>query len=450
LAGKTVIDTNNYYWERDGRIPALEDKRPEVRKAAIAALGGLAAKPAIPALLKASLDKAVRFEAIAALTQVPDLRALDAYLEGLGGKNATLRDACRKAVAALSAAALPLIESKMESTLLSNDVVVELQRIYNKPVAVTEWMILGSFPNPCPEPFAADAPAMDREFKDTQGRPIRWKKAKISNEQGMVDLGNQMAIRDESTAYALTELQSPAERAVEFVAGSDDTMTVWLNGKKLFEDLNNHGWKWDAYHFRGTLQAGRNLILVKCANTGGGWQFSLAYPAPRTGRLFEAKPVKLDPKTYAEFAKKTPGDAARGRALFADTKGVACIKCHKINGEGGDVGPDMTGVGLKYGRDHFIESVLYPSAKILDGYKQTMVLTKSGVVTAGRFMGETAEELLLMDAEGKRHALKKSEIDQRKESELSLMPEGLNTGLSLQDFADIVAYLETLKEPPKK
>jgi len=57
---------------------------------------------------------------------------------------------------ALSTAALPLIESKMEATLLSNDVVVELQRLYNKPVAVTDWMILGSFPNPCPEPFPAE------------------------------------------------------------------------------------------------------------------------------------------------------------------------------------------------------------------------------------------------------------------------------------------------------
>jgi len=46
--------------------------------------------------------------------------------------------------------------------------------------------------------------------------------------------------------------------------------------------------------------------------------------------------------------------------------------------------------------------------------------------------------------------VRKPEIDQRKESELSLMPEGLNTGLSLQDFADIVSYLESLKEAPKK
>jgi putative membrane-bound dehydrogenase-like protein len=431
-------------------IPMLEDARLDVRKAAIAALGTLAAKPAIPALLKAFLDKATRFEAISALAQTPDLRALDAYLEGLGGKNATVRDQCRKAVAAISTAALPAIEAKMEATLLSNDAVLELQRLYNKPVAITDWMIVGSFANPCPEPFPVDAPATVREFKDPQGRPVAWKKAKISNDQGMVNLRNQMTILDDSTAYAATELESPSERTVEFLGGSDDTMTVWLNGKKIFEDLGNHGWKADAYHFRGTLRTGKNQILVKCSNAGGGWEFSLAYPAPRSGRLFEAKPQKLDPKAYAEFAKKSAGDAARGRTLFVDPKGVACIKCHKVGGEGGEVGPDLTGVGVKYGKDHFIESVLYPSAKILDGYKQTMVLTKSGVVLAGRFLGETAEELTLMDAEGKRHAVRKPEIEQRKESELSLMPEGLNTGLSLQDFADIVTYLESLKEPPKK
>ena len=284
---------------------------------------------------------------------------------------------------------------------------------------------------------------MDREFKDAQGRPIQWKKAKISNAQGMVNLGNQMSIRDDSTAYAVAELDSPAERTVEFVAGSDDTMTVWLNGKKIFEDLNNHGWKWDAYRFRGTLKAGRNVVLVKCANVGGGWEFSLAYPTPQSGRLFDAKPQKLDPKAYAEFARKTPGDAARGRALFADPKGVACIKCHKVAGEGGDVGPDLTGVGVKYGRDHFVESVLYPSAKILDGYKQTMVLTKGGVVLAGRFMGETPEELNLMDAEGKRHAVRKADIDQRKESDLSLMPEGLVDTLSEEEILDLIAYVRS-------
>ncbi len=427
-------------------MKALEDARLDVRKAALGALGGLASKSAIPALLKSSLDKATRFEAIAALAATPDLRALDAFLEGLGSRNATLRESCRKAVAVLGPAALPAIEAQMEAASLSNEVVTELQRIYNKPTAISEWMILGSFANPCPEPFPADAPAMESEFKDAAGKAVRWKPAKVSGEHGMVDLGRQMTIQSDATVYATTTLESASDREVEFVAGSDDTLTVWLNGKKLFEDLNNHGWKWDAYHFRGTLKAGRNVILVKCANSGGGWQFSLAVPAARQGRLFEAKPQKLDPKVYAAFARKNAGDAARGRALFADLKGIACIKCHKLEGQGGEVGPDLTGVGGKYGKDHFIEAILAPSAKILDGYKLTKILTKSGDVKAGRFLGETGDEIVLMDAEGKKLPVRKADVEQRAESELSLMPEGLNTGLSLQDFADLVGFLESLKK----
>jgi hypothetical protein len=48
----------------------------------------------------------------------------------------------------------------------------------------------------------------------------------------MVNLRNQMSIVDDATAYAVTELEAPAERAVEFVAGSDDSLTVWLNARR--------------------------------------------------------------------------------------------------------------------------------------------------------------------------------------------------------------------------
>ena len=432
-------------------VRMVEDERVELRRAAIASLGAVGGAAAVGPLLKAYLDKETRFEAIAALANVPDLRALDAYLEGLGGKNATVRDACRKAVAAVAGPALPLLEQRLDRQELSGDLIGELQRLYNKPVPVVEWRILGAFKQPCAEPFPVDAmPPADAEYRDGKGQPIRWKRAKSAADTGRVNLREQMTIQDDCNAYAVTELESASERDVEFVFGSDDWITLWLNGKKIFEDTGNHGWKADAFRARGRLVAGKNLLVVKCGNAGGGWEFSVSYPAPRKGKLFEAAAKKLDPKAYAEFARKTAGDAARGRALFADAKGVACIKCHRLGGEGGEVGPDLAGVGIKYGRDHFVESILYPSVKILDGYKQTVVLTKSGDVKSGRFLGETADELTLMDAEGKRLAFRKGDLEGRKEAELSMMPDGLNAGLSLQDFADLVAFLESLKEPPKK
>src|SRR5262245_31886653 len=88
--------------------------------------------------------------------------------------------------------------------------------------------------------------------------------------------------------------------------------------------------------------------------------------------LYENLPAKLDPVAYREFALDKPGKPASGRRLFADLKGVACINCHSVAGEGGKVGPDLAGIAAKYPRDELIRSVLEPSNRIADGYQMTI------------------------------------------------------------------------------
>lgn len=168
--------------------------------------------------------------------------------------------------------------------------------------------------------------------------------------------------------------------------------------------------------------------------------------APRTSAIFRARAVTADPKAHMEFALKNAGEVERGRALFSDLKGVSCIKCHRVGALGGDLGPDLSGVGAQFSRLDLAESVLYPGRKIREGYQQTMVRTKDGRVLAGLVKGETADELVLQDAEAQRHTIRKADIEQRKLSELSLMPDGLQTALSMQDFADLIAFLESLRE----
>ena len=70
-----------------------------------------------------------------------------------------------------------------------------------------------------------------------------------------------------------------------------------------------------------------------------------------------------------------------------------------------------------------------------DGYQAVVILTMQGQVHTGLVRGETAEKLTLQDAEGRTHVIAKADIDERKPSGVSLMPDGLNTGLTLQDFA---------------
>jgi putative heme-binding domain-containing protein len=168
----------------------------------------------------------------------------------------------------------------------------------------------------------------------------------------------------------------------------------------------------------------------------------------RKSRLFEAKAKRLEPADYLDFALKHNGDAARGRKIFHDLSGVACIKCHRVSGEGTDVGPDLTTVGTQFGRAEIAESVLYPSKAIREGYQRVEVETKNEETFEGMVKAETNDELTLRDATGNNRRVAKSEIKDRRNSQFSLMPEGLEAGMTPQDFADLVAYLGSLKGSP--
>jgi putative heme-binding domain-containing protein len=207
---------------------------------------------------------------------------------------------------------------------------------------------------------------------------------------------------------------------------------------------------------KATLKAGKNLLVVRCGNAGGGWQFSAAVAGERAGKLFETKPAAApsDRPTrdaYGAFAVSHPGDPAKGKAVFMNVQTAGCIKCHQLSPtEGGIVGPSLAGVGGKYNKAQLIESILYPSKQILDGYQQTEVRTKDGDVVAGVVKAETDADVTLYDASAQKIVVKKSEIKSRKVSQLSVMPEGLEQALSQQEFTDVVAFLESLKEQPAK
>src|SRR5262249_20788645 len=148
------------------------------------------------------------FDAITALAQMPDVRAADAYFEGMASKNAKQRDDCTKAIATLSKAALPAVEARLAAKpALPAHVVLQFQKVHNSGA----------------------------------------------------------------------------------------------------EDKNN----------------------------------------PLSG--VAAKEIRVEDFAAATINEK--GNAQRGRQIFLDAKGAACIKCHRVGKEGGEVGPDLSGIGLKYNRN---------------------------------------------------------------------------------------------------
>jgi putative heme-binding domain-containing protein len=423
-----------------------DNARPvEVRRAAAESLAASRSNDAVGPLLKAYADESVRRDVTLALANIPDVRALDAYLEGLGSKDGTLRQQCRTALKQISGQALPLVEAKLDKQTFSTQVMSDLQGVFTAQQPIREWKILGPWPSDAGDPFplqAFDAPAPG-PVKAPGDRELRWRTVRARGPDGVVDLGSE----GHSEAYAYAELKADVERHVEFRVGSDDRLTLYVNGQKIHEDLNDGGWSPDEATVPATFKPGRNVILAKVGNTGGGWMFSVAVSGERKGKLFEYNTKSLDPAAYAQFATTHPGDAKRGDAIFHNLQGVACAKCHQVNGQGGEAGPALTSVGAKYDRAKLVESVLYPSKQIFDGYQQTLIRTKDGNTYAGSVRGETQDELTLLDAENRKTVIKKASIDRRKVSELSLMPEGLHTGLKPQEFADLIAYLQSLKEP---
>lgn len=147
-----------------------------------------------------------------------------------------------------------------------------------------------------------------------------------------------------------------------------------------------------------------------------------------------------------EFALKKEGDADRGRALFENLDRLACVRCHSVDGSASKPGPDLAAAGDKFGRRELIEAVLYPSRTIAVGYSTLLVATKDGELHVGILKDRPNGAVDLMEADGKRHHYADSVIASERFSDVSLMPENLEAPLSLQEFADLVEYLVSLKQ----
>ncbi|MDB6134363.1 MAG: putative glucose/L-sorbosone dehydrogenase, distantly related to bacterial beta-galactosidase [Verrucomicrobiales bacterium] len=156
-----------------------------------------------------------------------------------------------------------------------------------------------------------------------------------------------------------------------------------------------------------------------------------------------------DKAPYAAFAARHGGDAANGRALFSDLTRTACGQCHTVDGSGSKAGPDLSGIGDKFGRADLIKSVLEPSFTIAVGYGTTVLKRKSGAVVAGVIRQATADWLELMGADGLTVRVPVDDIATRGELERSLMPEGQQAAMSPADFSDLIAYMGSLKRPPE-
>lgn len=172
-------------------------------------------------------------------------------------------------------------------------------------------------------------------------------------------------------------------------------------------------------------------------------------PAPISpGPLLAGRARAIGVDEYRDHARRNRGDPARGYALFRSPAGSMCIRCHLVNGAGANVGPDLSDVAVKYGKDELITSVLEPSRRIAEGYRTAFFELDDGRMVFGQIKSETAQAVTLFDTRGEIATIDTRSIARRGSSDTSVMPDGLASTLSLTEFSDLVAYLMTLRGSP--
>lgn len=136
------------------------------------------------------------------------------------------------------------------------------------------------------------------------------------------------------------------------------------------------------------------------------------------------------------------GSADRGSLVFEKAQ---CVKCHKYGARGEGIGPDLTSVSRRFQRKEILESVLYPSQVISDQYGSKTVVTNDGLTYAG-IVGAAGEgSIVVLQSNGEKKVLAEAEIAEIAPNPKSAMPEGLFNDLTLEEIADLMAYLS---EPP--
>ena len=140
-----------------------------------------------------------------------------------------------------------------------------------------------------------------------------------------------------------------------------------------------------------------------------------------------------------------PGDAARGKELFFKPQGTQCAVCHKAGGQGGDVGPDLTGVGKRLSKRQILESLLDPSKDIDPRFAAYAVETEDGRKLTGLLVSKDDKALVVRDNQGKDIRVPLNQVASQTPSRKSLMPDQLLRDLTADQAADLLAYLESLK-----
>src|SRR5262249_27360602 len=153
--------------------------------------------------------------------------------------------------------------------------------------------------------------------------------------------------------------------------------------------------------FAGELAKGDNRLLVQVGASGAAAEFNLT---------FRRKSATAAHEKLTQAALTRNGDVERGRKVFFNAEKSLCVKWPRVGDQGEKSGPDLTGIGARFGRVYLIESILDPNRTVVAGFATQRIELKDGRVFTGVKAAETDATLTLVDQEIKKHELKKADI----------------------------------------
>jgi putative heme-binding domain-containing protein len=160
------------------------------------------------------------------------------------------------------------------------------------------------------------------------------------------------------------------------------------------------------------------------------------------GKPFQRNRPSVKDLDAWERRLEEPADAEAGRRVFFHTKLAACSRCHRVEGRGHEIGPDLSTVGNNEPR-RILESILQPSAVVAPHYQTWQIVTADGKTHQGMLVGTHLDEYTYLDAKGSLFKLNTRNIVESQPVPTSIMPDGLADLLTDQELRDLLAYLKS-------
>ncbi|MBI1914303.1 MAG: HEAT repeat domain-containing protein [Planctomycetes bacterium] len=431
----------------------LVDRDAGVRRAAAAAAGRLNVRLAAGVLLRLArdADADTRRASLESLRLLKEPRVVPLAVAALGDE--TTRHAALLCIADLggpaqaeavvdlaqrdpSAAVLPLVLRLLTDWAGRPGAArVELERagadLQGASGVLARWHIAGPL-----SPTAAAHLAERLSSKPSEapkGETPPWRTLFGSGTESRLRPGSAT---EDGVWLAYSDFRVPERAGVQFLAASSAGLRIWVNGKLAYRRDEARPFRPDSEHFDAVLDKGLNRVIIQLGATKGGSEFHAR---------FRRKGSTAEHEALTRAALTRPGNPERGRKLFFDASKTQCVKCHRIGDQGERIGPELSGVGSRFPRIHLIESILQPSRTIAPGFQTFAVTLKGGRVLTGVRVAEADDTLTFADAQGNKHLLRKSSIEEQQPQAVSVMPEGLEKPLRVDEFVDLIAFLGNLK-----